>query len=171
VWAALAPLRVHYPDARWLPADKLHLTLVFLGATDRARVGSIEAALAAVAGSHNAIDVATGQAGGRPSDHRGGVAWLRIARGAAPLSELALALDAALGSATYDERRQPRPHLTVARRVDAATIHALGEWAAAREPFTWRVDRIVLMRSHMGPGGSRYEELSGHWLTGGAQPA
>jgi 2'-5' RNA ligase len=76
-----------------------------------------------------------------------------------------------LGLYSYGERLQPRPHLTVARRVDESTIAALSDWALTRPRFAWHVDRLVLLRSHMGPAGSRYEELASNLLTGRGNPA
>jgi RNA 2',3'-cyclic 3'-phosphodiesterase len=156
----LAEVRTLHPQVRWVPPNKLHLTLVFLGATPVDRVDSIAAAVAAVAGvaaGHAPFDVATGAAGGRVSG-RGGVAWLRLARGGQRVAQLALALDDAIGSHTYDDRHAPRPHLTVAR---GATEHAVRDLSVATDGMrlTWRVDRVVLFRSHTERAGSRYEEL------------
>ena len=118
--------------------------------------------------SHRAqapFEVATGEAGGLPNGRRGGVAWLRLERGRRRRSRsLALELDREMGSGTYDERHRPRPHLTVARRVDESVIAALRELAPAID-VAWTVDRVVLLRSHTDPGGSRYEELHSTLLT------
>ncbi len=164
---ALAPLRARFPDTRWLPPEKLHLTLVFLGASDPATIPSREAALARVALRHVSFDVATVDAGGRASGRRGGVAWLRLGGGAAAWSRLALDVDQEIGSFSFGERLQPRPHLTVARRVDETALGALRDWATEREPFAWQVDRLTLFRSHLDPAGSRYEALMTASLSGG----
>ena len=157
---ALAPLRARFESPRWIGPDKLHLTLVFLGGRPADVVAGCANAMRAAAARHAPIDVATGEAGGRSGDRRGGVAWLRIEQGSRELSAAALDLDGTMGALSYGERLQPRPHLTVARRVDEPTIAALGEWASSRPAFTWRVDRVVLFRSYLGPKGSRYEELA-----------
>jgi 2'-5' RNA ligase len=68
---ALAPVRAAHPHVRWLARDKLHLTLVFLGATDAARVPQLSQAVAAAAARHARFDVVTGEAGGRISEQRG----------------------------------------------------------------------------------------------------
>ncbi len=145
---------------RWVVDEKLHLTLVFLGPTDPARVPSIVQALTRVAGEHEAFSVATGEGGGRANQRRGGVAWLGLSSGAGKVAALARDVDEALGTATYGEERAPRPHLTVARGVSEEALAALREWSAARPPLDWYVDRLVLVRSHTDPGGSRYEPLA-----------
>jgi 2'-5' RNA ligase len=157
-WQALAGLRGRHPDARWLPVDKLHLTLVFLGQTDAREVERISAAVAAVAARHAAYDVATGEGGGRISDRRGGVAWLRLTNGAHETAGIALELDDAIGSATYDAARPPHPHLTLARGIDQRVLDDVR--ATAHEVrLRWTADRLVLFRSYTDPRGSHYEEL------------
>ena len=157
--AALAELRARHPQARWLPPEKLHLTLVFLGQTESRRVDHITAATAIVAARHQAYDIATGEGGGRVHTERGGVCWLRLADGGHETAQLALDLDAEIGTPTYDANHPPHPHLTLARGIDQATLADVQ--ATARDlTLRWRADRLVLFRSYMDPGGSIYEELA-----------
>ena len=158
VWEATAAVRTAHPMVRWLPMNKLHLTLVFLGSTDPSRVEGISRALERVAQSHNAFDVATGDAGGRVGGRRSGVAWLRLAEGGHEVAQLSLDVDEAIGGNTFDAEHAPHPHLTVARR---ATVGAIDDLRAVTERIQmgWTVDRIVLFRSHTHPKGSIYEDL------------
>ena len=158
-WEALAEVRTLHPQVRWLPQNKLHLTLVFLGPTDPGRVESISAAVARVARSHQSFDVATGDAGGRLGGRGGGVAWLRLADGGRDVGQLSLELDDAIGAHRYDANNAPRPHLTVARGASEDALVDLRH-AADTLRITWSVDRAVLFRSHTDPRGSRYEELT-----------
>ncbi len=162
--SALEPVRAAFPDTRWVSADKLHLTLVFLGQTDPERVPALSAAVDAVAWRRASFEISTGDGGGLPNGRRGGVAWLRLDQGGPQVARLALELDEGMGSGTYDERHRPRPHLTVARRVDGRFITALRDMASSID-VSWRADRLVLFRSQTGPGGSRYEELHSTLLT------
>lgn len=166
-WHALAGLRERHPEARWLAPEKLHLTLVFLGQTDAREVGRIADAVKRVAARHFRYEVATGEGGGRTKEGRGGVAWLRLTEGGHETTDIALELDRALDSRTYDARRMPRPHLTLARSVDQAALDDLH--AVARDiSLRWTADRLVLLRSHTDPGGSRYEELAAYDLVTGS---
>lgn len=148
---------------RWLPPNKLHLTLVFLGPTEPSRVPAVAAAVEAVAPNHEPFDVATGDAGGRAGGRRGGVAWVRLADGGHEVAQLSLDLDEAIGSHTFDANNAPRPHLTIARGVSETALGDLRSTANTLR-LTWTVDRIVLLRSHTDPGGSRYEELASAML-------
>ncbi len=158
VWEALAEVRTLHPMVKWLPMNKLHLTLVFLGQTDPSRVPEVAAAIERIGSQHEPFDVMTGDAGGRLGDRRGGVAWLRLAEGGHRVAQLSLDLDNAVGSHVYDEKRAPRPHLTVARGVsDEALAHM--HTVATQIAMGWTVDKLVLYRSHTNPSGSVYEEL------------
>jgi len=166
----MAALRARHPDARWLPPHKLHLTLVFLGPTEAHDVQRIAAVTAAVAERHRAYEVVTGDGGGRVHTERGGVCWLRLAEGGSETAQLALDLDAELGSATYDATHHPHPHLTLARGIDRATLDDVRSTARGLT-LRWTADRIVLFRSYTEPAGSIYEELAEFALPGaGALP-
>jgi RNA 2',3'-cyclic 3'-phosphodiesterase len=144
---------------RWVPPEKLHLTLVFLGSIDAPEVPRVAKAMRDVAAASEPFEVAAGESGGYAGGRRGGVAWLRLSRGAQEIAQLSLDLDSAIGSLTYDSTRAPRPHLTVARHVTDAALADIRE-AAKTIQLSWLVDRVVLFRSHPDPGGSRYGELS-----------
>jgi 2'-5' RNA ligase len=88
--------------------------------------------------------------------HGGELVWLAPAHLPPNLVELHANLDAALrrqGFAT--ERREFRPHLTLARRC-VRRAHV-----APIKPIPWRVTRLALMRSTTAPAGSEYVELVG----------
>ena len=148
-----------------MPQEKLHLTLVFLGQTEAVRVETLSEAVSDVAARHAPFPARTGEAGGRVGGRRGGVAWLRLADGGHEVAQLSIDVDEAIGSNTYDARNAPRPHLTLARRATEESLADLRRAAGALE-LSWSVDRIVLFRSHTGPGGSRYEPLFSERLGG-----
>ena len=158
-WQALAPLRSRHPNARWLPVEKLHLTLVFLGPTQAVEVPRLTDAVERVAAAHQGYDASTGEGGGRVPGRRDGVCWLRLVQGAGETAQLALDLDKALGSATYDASHPPHPHLTLARGVDHATLDDVRRMSRGLD-LRWTVNRIVLFRSYTNPRGSRYEALA-----------
>jgi RNA 2',3'-cyclic 3'-phosphodiesterase len=161
IYEGLTDVRARHRLARWTQPEQLHLTLVFLGATDPYAVPDLGGLLAQVAARWQAFDVATAEAGGYLNDRRGGVAWLTIGRGRDQMSSLSRDVDELLESHAY-EGRPPRPHLTVARRVDEALLADLRA-AADNLRVEFSVEALVLYRSHMGPRG-RYEELSRHAL-------
>ena len=142
-----------------MPAEQYHATLAFLGSTDPGRVPDISAAIRVVARTCEPFDLVTGEGSGRAGGKRGGVAWLRLTVGRERLDEMARAVDREIGSGLYTAATPPRPHVTVARRVDDALLDDLRAVAGALR-VQWRAERIVLYRSHTGPRGSVYEELT-----------
>jgi 2'-5' RNA ligase len=164
---ALVPLRERHPQAHWTPPGKLHVTIVFLGATDPAEIPQLERGIAGVVREWAPFDIATGEGGGYLGQ-RGGVAWLTIFQGRDDIARLSRTMDEALASGAYD-KRPPRPHLTLARRVDERLlddVHAAADELSTR----WFVDRAVLYRSHSGPGSALYEELRSFPFGRPAQP-
>lgn len=158
----LAAVRARHPDARWLPAQSLHLTLLFLGSTDPGRVDTLRAAVEEAAARQAAFKVELGPGAGRA--RRGhGVAWLSLARGGRETTELAdrlaeLVRPMGVGDAR-GPRRAPSAHLTVARNATPDLLADPLLAAAPDPPVTWQADRIILFRSHLRPGGSLYEQL------------
>ena len=161
---ALRALRELHPEVRWLPPEQYHDTLVFLGQTEATDVPRLAGAVERAAVRRQAFVARLSGAGGRDDGPRGGVAWVTVADGRLELAELARIVDEELEAAAYGQRR-PLPHITVARRVDRALLDDLRR-DAARLGIEWRVDRVVLFRSHTGPSGSSYEELAAAPLSG-----
>jgi 2'-5' RNA ligase len=156
VCARLAPLYERYPTARWSPANKLHLTFVFLGATEPSAVAGIEHAIDGVVRGWPPFAVSTGEGGGYLGA-RGGVAWLQLDQGRDEAARLARALDDALEARNY-AARAPKPHVTLARRVSRPLLDDVHRHDLDLRS-TWTVDRAVLFRSHTRPRSAEYEAL------------
>jgi len=158
----LEPYRRRHPDVRWLPAASWHLTLLFLGSVARQRVPELVRLVEATAATQAPFDVGV-EAGGGRIQQREGVAWLRVGQGASGVLGLADRLaetcppGVALGGAPS---RSPSAHMTVARRASPALVDDLRAERHGDLRAAWTLASLVLLRSHLGPGGSRYETLS-----------
>ena len=131
-----------WPDrASPVAADKLHLTLHFIGAVPRAALDEL---LPRFGVSAPAFELRFG----RPELWPGGLAVLRPNAVPEPLLQLHAALRAALQGATLRTEARPfRPHVTLARRADGARAKA------AAPPVRWRVRGHALVESCPGPAG------------------
>ena len=164
IYADAAILRSAATGIRWTAAPSLHVTLKFLGEQDESLVADLRAAMEVVAATHQPLDVHTTGFGAFPNFRRPRVVWVGMT-GELELRALANDVGRAfvpLGIA--EESREFRAHLTLGRvkgELSAAESAALS--AAARQAVSARgvpVRTIDLMRSELGPGGSRYTRLA-----------
>lgn len=145
--SALAPVRDRWPDLRWVPPGRWHLTLAFYGEVPDHKAAGTVAMLERRLAGHGAVSLRLRGAGvfGRRA------LWLGLAGELAALRRLA-------GAVTF-ERRPYRPHLTVARLrggVDARqALAALATYEGP--PFVARTVRLV--RSRPGPSPT-YDDMA-----------
>lgn len=146
-------------------AEQLHLTLKFLGQTDRDAVGSIERALRAAVDGKAACQVDVVGLGAFPGADRPNVVWAGLqGAGAKMLIGLAGELETRLEPLGFARERRPFvPHLTLAR-VKAKPPPSLGELLkrqASTAFGTATIESIELMQSETMPEGPLYSVLAG----------
>ncbi|HEX2883912.1 MAG TPA: RNA 2',3'-cyclic phosphodiesterase [Candidatus Limnocylindria bacterium] len=148
--------RADLAGLRWTDAATWHLTLAFMGATDACAVPGILDGLRSVAVRCEPMRLVTGGLGAFPSAGRARVAWYGIADPERRLATLARDVAIAVG---LEDAGRFRAHITLARaRAKPADLRA---WLARADPPVGGlgVDRVDLMRSHLGRGPARYEVL------------
>ena len=142
---------------RWTDPDGWHVTLAFLGSTERALVEGLRERLATVAEAHQATTSTTGGLGAFPTAARARVAWYGVEDADGRMARLAADVAVAIGLVAS---RPLRPHLTLAR-ARRQPVDLRGWLASASAPVGELItDRIELMRSHTGRGPARYETLA-----------
>jgi 2'-5' RNA ligase len=169
--AHIADLRGLLPDVRagWERPEKLHLTLKFLGEIEQGRAPDLCGAASRAARCAPPLDLRLEGAGSFPPRGLPRVLWLGVADDSGALARLQQLLEDECALCGFAREGRPfRPHLTIARlrkpdgaRRLAALHHEKG-FAGAE--FTVR--ELVVLRSELGPKGSRYTELARHPLTG-----
>jgi len=155
-----AHVRSSVPDVRWTNADALHITLRFLGEVAEENVAAIRSALDACASQRAPFIFRTGGVGAFPRMSRAQVLFMGV-EDAGATSELVACLDAALEPLGFPpEQRAFAPHVTLGRAKKRRGVR-LSEPAAAGVTIdaAMRVDRVELIRSHLGAGPARYEVL------------
>jgi 2'-5' RNA ligase len=159
------PIEVRAPgQPRWVSVEGLHLTLRFLGATPDERIPDLTDALAAVARGVEPFRVELGGGGAFPSPNRPRVLWVGVSAGEAELGRLTERLNDELASRGWPRDERPlSAHLTLAR-----TDGVPGSDARARRLIElgrdlrlgWQAESLVLYRSHIGRGPSRYDAVT-----------
>ncbi len=165
----ITALREAMPSARasWGRAEALHITLKFLGEIERARVDALSQAATLAAASVQAFELAIENTGVFPPRGQPRVLWLGVSDSSGLLTTLQQKLDeecARVGFAR--ETRGFHPHLTVARlRVPAETQRLAALHQEMKfESAAFTANELVVMRSELGAGGSRYTAISRHEL-------
>jgi len=101
------------PDARWVTAESLHVTLKFIGEWPPERLGELKSALAGVRGQPSPVTFSA--TGFFPAPKSARVFWIGIEAGP-ELAGLAAAVDAKTSTLGIEsEKRAFTPHLTLAR--------------------------------------------------------
>lgn len=147
---------------KWEPVEKLHLTVRFLGDTRPERRARLEGMLARWSERVEPVDLAIHTLGAFPTPAHPRVIWT----GAFPSTSVM-----AIGSGVEQlcreagwpaEKHAFHPHITLARvrvRDDASALtKALS--SITFDPILVRASELVLMRSDLLPGGSRYHPLT-----------
>jgi 2'-5' RNA ligase len=168
--AHAARLRREFPAARasWPRPESLHLTLKFLGEVEAIRLDALYHAAVAAAAGLAPFTLTIEGAGTFPPRGVARVLWLGVRDDSGQLSRLQFRLDKECVYVGFPRESKPfSPHLTLARprgfRRDES-VAALSE-AHRRTPFgphAFQVTRFALMRSELGPGGSRYTTFQYH---------
>ena len=164
VEAAVAPLRAAWPDLRWVRSDLWHLTLAFLGEVDDRAAADLAERLARAAGRHPSQRLSFGGGGAFPRAARATVVWTGVdgdRSGLAALGDSVAAAARRAGAPPPGERRQPRPHLTLARCRRPADVRALVSELSELRTAPWRAQEIALMRSYLGE--TTRHEVIGSW--------
>jgi 2'-5' RNA ligase len=141
--------------------------LKFLGDTPANRVEALKAALAQAVPEAPGFEMTLSRMGSFEQRRVPRVILATIAVEGRALIDLYEQIETWLAAAGWPrETRTFRPHLTLARLPDGfddATRQAVAELAIGFESPkapAWRVERVHLIRSHLGPGGARYEQLA-----------
>lgn len=145
LWRAVGDLR-RRGEGTFTRRENLHLTLAFIGETDRLEDAKRAVAEAAQGGPLQ-LEV------GGPLGRFGELWWAGV-RGGEPLAALAAAVQSALRAKGFSIERRPwRPHVTLVRRWRGA----LPETAVV--PAAMTAQRISLMRSDRVEGRLIYTEV------------
>jgi len=134
------------PQAKWVRAENLHVTLKFLGETDAGKLGQIENALRAI---HNPepVTLEFRGLGFFPNDKRPRVLWAGM-NASANLLPLAESIDHGLHSCGFPFEDRPfTPHLTLARLNPAGLPAHLG--AAAKQHASRNFGYLTAREFHL----------------------
>ena len=152
-------------SVRWDKADKIHLTLKFLGDTRQDDVPRISEALANATREIKKFSFAVDGLGCFPNLKQPRVVWVGV-KDSAALINMQKAIEKYVMPLGFPkEDRAFSPHLTlgrVRREASRAEAASVGEAVRARANQTFGIEsvsRVILMKSDLQRGGSIYTPL------------
>jgi RNA 2',3'-cyclic 3'-phosphodiesterase len=158
-----APLRAEAPELAWVPRDKRHLTLKFLGDVDESAAPKLAEAADRAAARHPPVEMRVREVGAFPNFRRARVVWIGVEQ-EPRLELLHHDLELACAEEGFEVEGRPfRPHITLARvraPLPAERLRALARAARrVRMEANVQVERITLFESTLAPTGARYRRL------------
>jgi len=163
--AADLPLKIS-----WERVEKLHLTLKFLGEIEAERREALRRAAERAAGGVERFEARLRDGGAFPPRGNPRVLWLGLDDETQAIARLQERLEAECARENFPREARPfHPHITIARiRIPAAAsarhLAKLHGEMKFEPPASFNVNDLVVMRSELGAGGSRYTPLSRHEL-------
>lgn len=144
--AAAAREAQAHTGGRAIVAEKIHLTLFFVGSIDRARIPRLEALAAPI--RSNVFELTLDKIGYWRHNH---IVWCGATRCPPALARLAADLRAALGREGFHAEDRPYvPHVTLVRAAARAPRRM------SFGPCAWRAREFGLVESEPDTGGTRY---------------
>jgi 2'-5' RNA ligase len=146
--------------------DNWHLTLHFLGDTNRTQYECLVAELKnEPLGAP--FETVFGGLGAFPRTSKASVLWVGVVQGSDAFMRLANGVEKAIARAGMPPADKPfSPHLTLSRIRPPLSVDSIVQTAGAAN-LRMRVEHITLFRSHLGASGPRYEPLEKFALTSG----
>jgi 2'-5' RNA ligase len=171
---------------RWVQPETAHLTLHFLGETERERAELVRLSLPGVVAAHAPFDLRTAGLGVFPNFRHPRVLWLGLHGPAHRLEALEHDIGGALRNLGFPGTEEPyHPHITLGRvrnddgervrlrdlppAVKRQFVDAETGAAIVPPPVPVPVREVLLMRSHLGKGGARHEAIAAFPLGGHEQ--
>ena len=157
-------LRESEAKASWTAADKMHITLQFLGDVDDTLIPEVCKRVAEAAAPFAPFLVEFSQAGAFPSSERPRTVWIGVDQGRQELVDLQGAIQESLVEMRFPrERRTYRPHLTIARvRGGGPPQMRLAQLLAHYRDFkaeSCDVAEVLIMASYLDRAGATHQVM------------
>ena len=158
-----APLRAEAPELAWVPRDKRHLTLKFVGDVEETAASKLVDAADRAAARQPPLEMRVRQIGAFPNFRRARVVWIGVEQ-EPRLELLHHDLEQACEREGFEVEGRPfRPHITLARVRTPLPVERMRGLArvarSVRERMTVPVEWITLFESTLAPSGARYRRV------------
>jgi len=152
---------------RWVPAEKIHLTMHFLGDILPERVNPIKEALTVVTRNVPPFSFTAGQLGAFPNTNRPRVVWVGVSDTTSWLELLHEAVNESMEQLGFQrEARRFSPHLTlgrIQRKAGQEDVRNVGKTLSTTKVGTLGivpVETLIFFQSVLRPSGAEYMPLA-----------
>ena len=157
-------------QVKWVNSKNIHLTMKFLGETDKSIIEAISTTVKKVASKHSSVKCTIDKIGGFPNLRRPKVIWAGIEDNIDRLEAIVSDIENEMAGLGFEkENRKFKSHLTLGRVKDNRNLYELTKYLESYQlqPKEILFDKIVLFKSTLTPDGPIYErlieaELGGH---------
>ena len=163
--------RPQVPDAHWIAATKLHLTLKFFGAIDVGLAPAIIDAVRPLAEAEIAPRVRFLKLTGFPDEENARVLVLEMDDRTGDLARLFVEVERRVDAVGFAREERPyRPHVTLARFKTPTDVRAFCDAAGAPAKGDALVTELGLYRSDLSSAGAEYVPLMRSGFGGARAP-
>lgn len=146
----------------WEKPDKLHLTLKFLGDTNETQLEKLKEVVESIADEVSKFTLRIAETGVFPSARNARVLWIDVKDEKGSTTKINELLETECEKIGFaKEKRNFKPHLTIARIRDVGKSRELAESHLRKEfePVEFEVVEIVIYESRLQPTGSIYSKI------------
>lgn len=148
--------QVPYRAVRWAKPERMHLTLRFIGETEKNLLPGLGQVLDVTAARHQRLSLHLNGFGCFPNCKRPRVLWAGVKGDVEAAASLKHDIDQALLPFGWEAENRPfQPHLTVGRVSDSQKV-AAQRWPEDVQPLAIPVTSIHLIESELTPDGPVY---------------
>jgi 2'-5' RNA ligase len=158
-------LREEFSNLRvgWEKTEKLHLTLKFLGDTDENQLEKLREIVRNIAGQISKFSLKIAETGVFPAPRNARILWIDVKDEKGSLAKINRLLETECEKIGFSkERKNYKPHLTIARLRDVGKSKELAEKHLQEEfkPAEVEVAEIAIYESRFQPAGSIYQKVT-----------
>lgn len=145
----------------WEKAEKLHLTLKFLGDSDEMQIGNLFEIIENICKSNSGLKLRIAKTGAFSASRNARVLWLGVEGDVEKIREINSILENECEKFGFKKNKKFKPHLTIGRIRELSGSQNLVEKHLENkiEPVEFEVSSIVIYESELQPTGSIYQKL------------
>lgn len=160
--AVITDLKTRGGKVKYVEPKNMHLTLKFLGNTEKEMVEPIIETLQNAVGSYTPFESSITKLGGFPNLKKPRVIWVDLFKNREILGELSQRINNSLENLGIEKENKPfKPHLTLGRIKDDRDLNELTDYLSGYklEETKFIFDKISLIQSKLTQTGPIYKSL------------